>query len=128
MPDKYRGARFDISVLVRSKGGQRGRWRRAGAARIIRVVGSEHGRDDARRLERSRDGRKGRAPEEALAAWPLSAPVRRIAARFAEVVCPPEVRAEGRTDRVIGEAAVLAGGPGRPDQAGTPGPRPEEGR
>jgi len=106
MPDKYRGARFDISVLVRLKGGQRGRWRRAGAARIIRVVGSEHGRDDARRLERSRDGR----PDPYIAAVS-----RRRLARY---------KAQIR----VGEAAVLAGGPGGPDQAGTPGPRPEEGR
>jgi hypothetical protein len=47
--------------------------------------------------------------EEALAGWQLSRAVREITARFAEIVCPPEVRAEGRADRVVGEFELLLG-------------------
>jgi len=39
----------------------------------------------------------------------LRGPVRRVAARFAEVVCPPEVRTEGRTDLVLAEFERLLG-------------------
>ncbi len=39
----------------------------------------------------------------------LRGPVRRIAARFAEVVCPPEVRTERRTDLVLAEFERLLG-------------------
>jgi hypothetical protein len=39
----------------------------------------------------------------------LSAPVRRAARRFAEVVCPPEVRTEHRVDRVLGELGLMLG-------------------
>lgn len=46
---------------------------------------------------------------EALAGWQLSRPVGQIAARFAEIVCPPQVRAEGRADRVVGEFELLLG-------------------
>lgn len=47
--------------------------------------------------------------DKALAGRPLSAPAGRIASRFAEVVCPPEVRAGGRTERVIAEFGLLLG-------------------
>jgi len=47
--------------------------------------------------------------DETLAGWRLPAPVGRIAARFAELVCPPEVRVEGRTERVVGEFELLLG-------------------
>lgn len=83
---------------------------RAGLTRIIRVVGSEYSRDhrdDARRPGRSGDGGKARVAEEALAGWRLSARVGRIAARFTEVVCPPEVQTEGRADRVVGEFELM---------------------
>jgi hypothetical protein len=39
----------------------------------------------------------------------LKAPVRRAARRFAEVVCPPEVRAGQRIDRVLGELGLMLG-------------------
>lgn len=39
----------------------------------------------------------------------LRAPVRRIAARFAALVCPPEVRSGERTDEVISEFESLLG-------------------
>jgi hypothetical protein len=48
-------------------------------------------------------------PRHAPAGRPLSAPAGRIASRFAEVVCPPEVRAGGRVERVIGEFELLLG-------------------
>jgi hypothetical protein len=47
------------------------------------------------------------ATREESAGWQLSAPVGRIAARFAEVVCPPEVRTQGRADRVVGEFELM---------------------
>lgn len=47
------------------------------------------------------------AAKEASAGWQLSAPVGRIAARFAEVVCPPEVGTQGRADRVVGEFELM---------------------
>jgi hypothetical protein len=37
----------------------------------------------------------------------LRAPIRRPARRFAQIVCPPEVRAGQRTDRVLGELALM---------------------
>ena len=49
-------------------------------------------------------------------AGPSSAPVarsrafpRRAARRFAEVACPPEVRADGRAERVLGEFGLMLG-------------------
>ena len=66
-------------------------------------------RDDTRRAGWSRGRGKGGVPQEALAGWRLSARAGRIATRFAEVVCPPEVRAEGRTDRVLGDQLHCAG-------------------
>lgn len=39
----------------------------------------------------------------------LRAPIRRPARRFAEIVCPPEVRAGQRTDQVLGELALMLG-------------------
>ena len=36
-------------------------------------------------------------------------PVRRAATRFAEVVCPPEVRVDQRTDRVLREFGLMLG-------------------
>ena len=39
----------------------------------------------------------------------LSARVRRIARRFAEVVCPPGMRAHHRTDRVLAEFELMFG-------------------
>ena len=44
--------------------------------------------------------------------WPparLRAPVRRVVARFAEVVCPPGVRSAERTERLLGEFELLLG-------------------
>jgi hypothetical protein len=37
----------------------------------------------------------------------LSPPLRRSARRFAEIVCPPEVRTGQRTDRVLGELGLM---------------------
>ena len=45
-------------------------------------------------------------PEPARPAG-LSPPLRRAARRFAEIVCPPEVRAGQRTDRVLGELGLM---------------------
>jgi len=42
-------------------------------------------------------------PSSASAAPPLSARARRATRRFAEVVCPPGMRAHHRTDRVVAE-------------------------
>ena len=39
----------------------------------------------------------------------LSAVIRPAARRFAEVVCPPEVRADDRTDRVLREFGLMLG-------------------
>ncbi len=39
----------------------------------------------------------------------LRAPIRLAATRFAEVVCPPEVRADHRTGRVLREFALMLG-------------------
>jgi choline dehydrogenase-like flavoprotein len=39
----------------------------------------------------------------------LSGPVRRVVTRFAEVVCPPEVRTRRRTPRVLGEFELMLG-------------------
>src|SRR5208282_4139286 len=39
----------------------------------------------------------------------LGAPIRLAARRFAEVVCPPEVRAGGRVDRVLREFGLMLG-------------------
>jgi hypothetical protein len=36
-------------------------------------------------------------------------PLRRAARRFTEIVCPPEVRAGGRADRVLGEFGLMLG-------------------
>lgn len=47
--------------------------------------------------------RGGELPAEAAPDRRLPAQVGRIAARFADVVCPPEVRAAGRADRVVRE-------------------------
>src|ERR1700739_1312144 len=49
------------------------------------------------------------ATREESAGWQLSAPVGRIAARFAEVVCPPEVRTQGRAARGGGGFEVMLG-------------------
>ena len=40
---------------------------------------------------------------------PAEVPARRAARRFAEVVCPPEVRADDRADRVLGEFGLMLG-------------------
>ena len=40
---------------------------------------------------------------------PLSARVRRVTRRFAEVVCPPGMRAHHRTDRVLAEFELMLG-------------------
>lgn len=40
---------------------------------------------------------------------PLSPAVRRIAARFAEVACPPEVREAGRVEGLVGELELMLG-------------------
>jgi len=51
-------------------------------------------------------------PEPALPTTlsaPLSAPLRQAARRFAEIVCPPGVRAGPRTDRVLGELGLMLG-------------------
>jgi hypothetical protein len=45
----------------------------------------------------------------AAAPWRLRAPARRVAARFADVVCPPEIRTERRTDSVLAEFEQLLG-------------------
>jgi hypothetical protein len=37
----------------------------------------------------------------------ISLPVRRAARRFAELICPPEVRAGQRVDRVLGEFGLM---------------------
>ena len=42
-------------------------------------------------------------------AGPAEVPFRRAARRFAEVVCPPEIRAGGRADRVLGEFGLMLG-------------------
>jgi hypothetical protein len=47
-------------------------------------------------------------PEPALPAG-LSPPLRLAARRFAEIVCPPEVRAGQRADRVLGELGLMLG-------------------
>jgi hypothetical protein len=47
-------------------------------------------------------------PELALPAC-LSPSLRRAARRFAEIVCPPEVRTGQRTDRVLGELSLMLG-------------------
>jgi hypothetical protein len=39
--------------------------------------------------------------------WRLRGPARRVAVRFAEVVCPPAVRTEGRTGLVLAEFELL---------------------
>ena len=39
----------------------------------------------------------------------LSARVRRVTRRFAEVVCPPGMRAHHRTDRVLAEFELMLG-------------------
>lgn len=39
----------------------------------------------------------------------LRAPVRPVVARFTEIVCPPEVQAERRTERVLAEFELLLG-------------------
>lgn len=49
--------------------------------------------------------RQAASPSEGV----LSARVRQIAARFAEVVCPPEVRTADLTGRVVGEFELLLG-------------------
>jgi hypothetical protein len=36
-------------------------------------------------------------------------PARSAARRFAEVVCPPEIRADGRADRLLGEFGLMLG-------------------
>jgi len=47
-------------------------------------------------------------PERPPAArGPLSAAARRVAARFAEVACPPGIRAEQRTQRVVAELELM---------------------
>src|SRR6516165_1000552 len=42
-------------------------------------------------------------------AGPAEVRFRRAARRFAEVVCPPEIRAGGRADRVLGEFGLMLG-------------------
>lgn len=41
--------------------------------------------------------------------WRLSPPVRRVVARFAQVACPPEIRAGQRLDRTLAEFELMAG-------------------
>jgi hypothetical protein len=48
-------------------------------------------------------------PSSAPAAPPLSARARRVTRRFAEVVCPPGMRAHHRTDRVVAEFELMLG-------------------
>jgi hypothetical protein len=53
-------------------------------------------------------------PSSALTAEPeesdsIPLPVRRVARRFAELICPPEVRAGGRVERVLGELGLMLG-------------------
>ena len=48
-------------------------------------------------------------PSSAPAPPLLSARVRRVARRFAEVVCPPGMRAHHRTDRVLAEFELMLG-------------------
>jgi hypothetical protein len=54
-------------------------------------------------------GRMTEYQDAAGRAWRLSPRLRRIAARFAEVACPPQVRAEGRIDGVLAELEALLG-------------------
>jgi hypothetical protein len=55
----------------------------------------------------------GRETTERSAPFPgarrLSAPVQRIVVRLAEIACPPEVRAERRAERVLGEFELMMG-------------------
>lgn len=53
--------------------------------------------------------RDGRRPDPGAAARRLGAPARPVVARFAEVVCPPDVRAEHRTERVLAEFELMLG-------------------
>ncbi|HLN67885.1 MAG TPA: hypothetical protein VK280_11455 [Streptosporangiaceae bacterium] len=48
-------------------------------------------------------------PSSAPTAPPYSARVRRVTRRFAEVVCPPGMRAHHRTDRVLTEFELMLG-------------------
>jgi hypothetical protein len=53
-------------------------------------------------------------PSSALTAEPedsdsIGLPIRRAARRFAELICPPEVRAGQRTERVLGEFGLMLG-------------------
>jgi hypothetical protein len=48
-------------------------------------------------------------PSSAPAAPPLSARARRVTRRFAEVVCPPGMRAHHRTDRTVAEFELMLG-------------------
>ena len=49
------------------------------------------------------------APAAAQGQAPAEVPFRRVARRFAEVVCPPEVRMGGRADRVLREFGLMLG-------------------
>jgi hypothetical protein len=53
--------------------------------------------------------RRGDQPDPGTAAWRLGAPARRVVAGFAEVVCPPEVRAQHRTAGVVAEFELMLG-------------------
>jgi hypothetical protein len=77
--------------------------------RIIPVVGSESSRDDVSRPGQSADRGNAGVAEETLGGWQLSRAVGEITVRFAEMVCPPEVRAEERANRVVGEFELLLG-------------------
>ncbi|HLX48105.1 MAG TPA: hypothetical protein VKS82_07220 [Streptosporangiaceae bacterium] len=41
--------------------------------------------------------------------WRLSRPVRRVVARFAQIACPPEIRAGQRVDRTLAEFELMLG-------------------
>jgi len=49
------------------------------------------------------------APAAEPGATAPDVPVRRAARRFTEIVCPPEVRAGGRADRVLDEFGLMLG-------------------
>jgi len=49
------------------------------------------------------------APTPARGDARAEVPFQRVARRFAELVCPPEVRADQRADRVLGELGLMLG-------------------
>lgn len=52
---------------------------------------------------------RGDQPDPGTAGWRLGPPARQVVARFAEVVCPPDVRTEYRTAGVVAEFELMLG-------------------